>query len=126
MLLVNTVEYSQQEIDLLKAQINEMTETLKVADQTLVAEIKNPTPPVEGDNVLHLDFRPFAEFAALEKVKVSLHELVRNYSRWNDTYWELVHVNKGQYKNKKLVRFLMKFRDMLSTFGTFFVKGPDG
>lgn len=127
MLLANTLaDYAQQEIDLLGAHINEMIETLKETDQTLGAEIKNPTPPDEGDNVLHLDLRPFTEFTALEEVKVPLHELVRIYSRWNDTLWELVHINKGQYKNKKLVLFLMKFRHIVGTFGNFFEGGPGG
>jgi hypothetical protein len=127
MLLANTLaDYAQQEIDLMGANINEMIETLKDTDKTLGAEIKEPSPPDEGDNVLHLDFRPFAEFTALEKVKVPLHELVRIYSRWNDTLWELVHVNKGHYRNKKLVLFLMKFRHVVGTFGNFFEGGPGG
>lgn len=125
MILANTIaDYTQQEIDLIGASIDEMIETLKEIDETLGAEIKEPSFSNEGDNVVHLDFRPITEFTALEKVKVPLHELVRVYSRWNDTLWELIHGNKGHYRNKKLVLFLIKLRHIVGTFGNFFDGGP--
>jgi len=121
MLLENTLaDYAAQEVEIMGARITEIMDTLKETDAMMESEIKNPSEPDEGDNVIHVDFRPFSQFYALKKVVVPLHELIKIYSDWNDTLWELAHANKGQYKHPNLVLFLAKLRYVVGTFGSFF------
>jgi hypothetical protein len=95
-------------------------ETLSETNATLNAQFEAPTDPAEGDNVVHLDMRPLAEFARVLETPMPFHEILENYERWKDTLWELVHVNTGNYKNPKLVEFIMKLRFMVCTFQNFF------
>jgi hypothetical protein len=115
-------DYTQAEIDAMGQRIQSWLETLQETNATLDAQFTQPSEPAEGDNVIHLDMRPFAEFQRTLETPMPFHEIIDHYERWNDTLWELVHVNVGNYKSPKVVEFIMKLRFMVCTFQNFFDK----
>jgi len=117
--------YSPQQIEHLGKKVESLVETLRETDKLLNKELGAPSDPIEGDNVYHLDMKPFTEFQRLEKVSMPLHQVIETYDRWNDILWELAHANVGHYKHKKLVLFLIRFRQMVGTVQNFFDPTPE-
>lgn len=121
-LVDSTVNYPRETVETFMLKVSSIASTIEEADTALMKELEGPSTPKEGDNVFHVDFRPFTEFAAYQGKSVTLPELLALYEKWTDIYWELVMANIGHYGHHKIVGHVLSLRKIVETFGAFLGK----
>ncbi|TXH11481.1 MAG: hypothetical protein E6R04_02530 [Spirochaetes bacterium] len=118
-LVDSAANYPRETVETFMMKASSIGKTIEEADKVLMKELEEPSPAKEGDNVFHVDFRPFTEFTAVQGNPVTLPELLALYERWTDIYWELVMANVGHYSRHKIVGHVLSHRKVVETFGAF-------
>lgn len=123
MKLVDSIaKYPKNAVETIMMRVKSISNTIEEADAVLIKELETPTPPVEGDNVYHVNFKSFTEYLQNQGKPVTITELLDVYEKWTDVFWELAKANVGHYHNKKVVSHILSHRKVIETFGDFLAK----
>lgn len=121
MKLVDSItNYPRAAIEGFMRRVESIMKTIEEADQVLIKEFEEASPPKEGDNVYHVNFTTFTEYARTQGQPTTIPELLDYYEKWTDTFWELANANIGQYRNPKIVGHVLTHRKVIETLGNFF------
>lgn len=94
--------FSNEQMEEMSKEAEAIAELLKATEEILkqTAKSKKTRKPIEGDNIIHVDFSLKREFEKAQKLPLKLPQVLAIYHDWAFRTHQLAQINVNRLNNK--------------------------